>query len=265
MTEFKDYFSSGSDSYKRFRPLYPQALYDYLASISPSQKEAWDVGCGNGQAALELSKRFQQVHASDASAEQINQAQPAENLTYHVSPAESIEADDNSLDLITVAQAIHWFDHPRFFNEVNRTLKPGGVLAAWGYQLLYTDTELDPIIEHFHSEIVGPYWPKERALLDNSYSKISFPYPRLTPPEFFMEASWEFGHLLGYLNTWSAVKQYEKNLGHNPVEEEFETLKSGWGDTKQSKAIFWPLILYIGKKRSKQPNQVNTQSGLLTL
>lgn len=248
MTDFKDYFSTDSDSYKRFRPIYPQALYDYLAEISPSAEWAWDVGCGNGQATLELASRFNKVSASDASAEQIKQAQPAINIHYHVSPAEIIDAPDASLDLITVAQAIHWFDHPRFFAEVDRVLKPSGVLAAWGYQLLYTNTELDALIEHFHSQVVGPYWPKERALLDNSYSKIAFPYPRESTPEFFMEASWEFGHLLGYLNTWSAVKQYQEKQGKNPVEQEFQALKTAWGNIDQAKEVFWPLILYVGKK-----------------
>lgn len=248
MTQFKDYFSSASDSYKRFRPVYPKALYDHLASISPSTDRAWDIGCGNGQAAVELSQRFAQVDASDASAAQIEQAITASNVRYHVSPAETLAAQNESLDLITVAQAIHWFDHPRFFAEVHRALKPGGVLAIWGYQLLYTDTELDPVIEHFHSHIVGPYWPKERALLDNSYSKITFPYERESAPEYFMRATWEFGHLLGYLNTWSAVKQYEKQVGQNPVEQEFERLKQAWGNTDEPKNIFWPLILYVGKK-----------------
>lgn len=248
MSEFKDYFSTDSDNYKRFRPIYPDALYDYLVSISPSTDIAWDVGCGNGQAAVALAKRFTTMQASDASEEQVKHALPAPNLTYHASPAETIAAADQSLDLITVAQAIHWFQHHTFFAQVDRVLKPGGVLAAWGYQLLYTDSELDAVIEDFHANIVGPYWPPERALLDNGYSKITFPYPRITPPEFFMRARWEFTHLIGYLNTWSAVKQYEKQIGHNPIEPLFERLKQSWGDIHQPKDIYWPLILYIGKK-----------------
>lgn len=208
MTAFKDYFSTASDDYKRFRPQYPEALYRYLASITPSTKLAIDVGCGNGQASRQLAQHFEQVQASDASATQIDQAITTSNVAYIVSPAEQINSSDDSVDLITVAQAIHWFRHDVFFAEVHRALKPGGVLAVWGYQLLYTDTVLDAVIEDFHSNVVGPYWPAERALLDNGYTRIEFPYPRQETPEFFMRARWQFSHLSGFLNTWSAVNKH---------------------------------------------------------
>jgi SAM-dependent methyltransferase len=245
---FKDYFSSASESYKRFRPVYPEDLYQYLAPIAPAKQVAWDIGCGNGQAAIELAKHFRQVIGTDASTEQIAQTQPAKNLAFFVSPAETINAADNSIDLITVAQAIHWFEHARFFKEVDRTLKPGGVFAAWGYQLLYTDTPLDDMIRSFHSEIIGPYWPPERALLDNGYTKVPFPYPRLRNPPFFMRTRWQFSELIGYLNTWSAVKQYELKQQRNPVELHIEEIKTAWGDTKKQLSIYWPLILYAGRK-----------------
>ncbi|MGB3623984.1 class I SAM-dependent methyltransferase [Ketobacter sp. MCCC 1A13808] len=245
---FKDYFSSGADSYRRFRPIYPDDLYQYLATTAPNKQLAWDIGCGNGQAAIALSGYFQQVIATDASAEQIAQTQPGDNLKFFVSPAEHIDAADNSIDLITVAQAIHWFDHARFFKEVDRTLKPGGLFAAWGYQLLYTDTPLDATIERFHSEIVGPYWPPERALLDNGYTRIAFPYPRLDNPPFYMRTRWTFDELIGYLNTWSAVKLYEKTNNTNPLELHFDEIKAAWGDPKKEQPIHWPLILYAGKK-----------------
>lgn len=245
---FKDHFSGHSDDYKRFRPIYPAALYQYLAETAPDTRVAWDVGCGNGQATEALAAYFQSVTGSDASAGQIAQTHTATNIRYVVSPAETLSADDHSIDLITVAQAIHWFDHPAFFAEVDRTLKPRGILATWGYQLLYTDTELDPVIEWFHSEVVGPYWPPERALLDNGYSKIEFPYPRLTPPDFIMRARWSFADLIGYLNTWSAVKQFEVKRHSNPVELHFEELEAAWGKLEEEKEIYWPLILYVGRK-----------------
>ena len=209
---FKDYFSSGADSYRRFRPIYPDDLYQYLATTAPNKQLAWDIGCGNGQAAIALSGYFQQVIATDASAEQIAQTQPGDN------------------------------------KEVDRTLKPGGLFAAWGYQLLYTDTPLDATIERFHSEIVGPYWPPERALLDNGYTRIAFPYPRLDNPPFYMRTRWTFDELIGYLNTWSAVKLYEKTNNTNPLELHFDEIKAAWGDPKKEQPIHWPLILYAGKK-----------------
>ena len=248
MASFKDYFSTASDDYKRDLPDYPPALFAWLAGIAPGAQQAVDVGCGNGQAAVALAPFFERVLATDASAAQIAQAVAAGGVEYRASPAETIPLDAGQADLVTVAQAIHWFDHPRFFAEVDRVLKPGGVLAAWGYQLLYTDTVLDQVVEDFHNRVVGPYWPPERALLDDGYVHIAFPYARLDAPAFRMGARWGFRHLLGYLNTWSAGKQFEKARGHNPVEAHFDALLSAWGDPDSEKDIYWPLILYAGKK-----------------
>lgn len=248
MSEFADYFSSASDNYRVFRPRYPAELFAYLAGQAPASCHAWDCGCGNGQASIALAQYFNRVTATDASDAQIRQAQSAPNITYKVSPAERMDVSDESLDLVTVAQAIHWFDHPAFFAEVDRVLKPGGVLAAWGYQLLYTDTVLDEVVETFHSQVVGPYWPKGRELLDNDYRGIAFPYPRLAPPRFFMRQQWNFQHLLGYLNTWSAVKRYQQDQGINPLEIHLQAFRKAWGDESQVREVYWPLIIYVGRK-----------------
>lgn len=250
MSGFKDYFSDAADDYRRFRPEYPDALFDYLATISPARTFAIDCGCGNGQASVALAARFDQVLGTDASASQIAQVAEAANLRYQVSPAETIPAPPGSVDLITVAQAIHWFDHPRFFAAADQALKPGGILAVWGYQFLHTDTALDPLITDFHSRVVGPYWPPERALLDAGYTRIPFPYPPLEAPRFAMEAHWTFPQLLGYLNTWSAVKQFEKANGFNPLEPIAGTLLAAWGDPQRAQRVYWPLILRLGRKSS---------------
>ncbi len=249
MKTFKDYFSTASDDYRRFRPTYPDELFTWLGDISPARNLAIDVGCGNGQAARQLAQSFNRVLATDASAAQIAQAAGAPRVEYQVSPAESMPAENASADLVTVAQAIHWFDHPRFFAEVDRVLQPGGVLAVWGYQLLYTDTPLDNVIADFHGNVVGPYWPPERALLDKGYTLIEFPYPRLPTPPFYMRARWRFSHLLGYLNTWSAVKQFEQARGFNPVEAHGQAMLDVWGEPDAEHDIYWPLILYAGKKQ----------------
>jgi len=249
MTTFNDHFSDASSDYKAYRPQYPNELFEFLADLSPAKQNVWDCGCGNGQASVALAEYFQNVFASDASEAQIKQAEKKPNIQYSTSPAESMVASDNSLDMVSVAQAIHWFDHDKFFKEVDRVLKPGGVLAAWGYQLIYTDTALDSLIEKLHGEIVGPYWPKGRELLDEGFTKIPFPYARHAAPKFFMSAEWSFSELLGYLNTWSAVKKYQQAKGENPIEIIFEELKAAWdlvGD--QRKKVHWPLILYVGKK-----------------
>lgn len=247
MNDSANYFSLGAGDYQRYRPRYPDALIDHLAQLSPARHQCWDVGCGNGQATVALAKRFERVTGSDASARQVAQAEKRANISYRVSPAETIAADDNSLDLITVAQAIHWFDHSRFFAEVKRSLKPGGVLAAWGYQLLYTDTALDPWIQHFHSEVVGAYWPRGRELLDEGYTRIAFPFPREDCPAMFMSARWSIEHLLGYLSSWSAVKRYQEMQGRNPLEEHGAELRAAWGRA-ETRSVYWPLILYVGRK-----------------
>ncbi len=241
-------FSSASDAYKQYRPTYPESLYQYLADISPAKNLAWDCGCGNGQASVALAKHFKQVQATDVSAEQIAEAEQASNVRYSVSPAEKIAADDNSVDLVTVAQAIHWFDHEAFFKEVDRVLKPNGIVAVWGYQLIYSDSPLDAIVEKLHTDIVGPYWPKGRELLDEGYTKIPFLYPRMETPQFEMRCTWQLQHLFGYLNTWSAVKAYEQAQGKNPIVEMQSDITQAWGESNQSREVYWPLILTVGKK-----------------
>lgn len=248
MAGFKDYFSEASDAYRRFRPEYPAALFEYLASLAPGRTLAIDCGCGNGQASVALAEHFATVLGTDASSSQIASAATAPNVRYQVSPAETIPTPPGSADLITVAQAIHWFDHDRFFSAADQALKPGGVLAIWGYQFLHTDTALDPLITDFHSQLLGPYWPPERALLDAGYTRIPFPYPRQPAPAFAMEAQWNFHQLLGYLNTWSAVKQFEKANQFNPLDQVVKGFRKAWGDPDLARRVYWPLILLIGLK-----------------
>jgi len=248
MAGFKDYFSDASDAYRRFRPEYPTELFAYLATLAPARGLAVDCGCGNGQASVALAAHFADVLGTDASSSQIASAAAAPNVRYQVSPAEIIPAPPGSADLITVAQAIHWFDHARFFSAADQTLKPGGVLAIWGYQFLHTDTGLDPLITDFHSQLLGPYWPPERALLDAGYTRIPFPYPRQPTPAFAMDAHWDFHQLLGYLNTWSAVKQFEKANGFNPLDQVVDALSNAWGNPELVRRVYWPLILWVGRK-----------------
>lgn len=248
MPQFKDHFSSASNHYKIYRPTYPSELFTWLANQCKDTANVWDCGTGSGQAAIEHSKHFGHVLATDASDAQIKQAEPRDNITYKVSPAEALDAPDNSFDLITVAQAIHWFDLPAFFKTVDRVLKPGGLLAIWGYQFIHTGTEIDKLISHFHSTIVGPYWPPERKLLNEGYKDITFPYKPLPVTEFSMEATWNLSQLTGYLDTWSAVKEYKKINNSNPTEKISNKLKTLWGESSETKLITWPLIMYLGKK-----------------
>src|SRR5215212_214493 len=183
---FEDHFSKQSQLYAKYRPNYPEEIYAYLASIAPGRSLAWDCGTGNGQAALGLARYFDRVHATDASAEQISLAYPHENVDYHVEPAEHVSLNDASVDLVTVAVALHWFNFDEFYREVKRVLNPNGVLAAWTYSLTEISPEIDPLIDQYYSEIVGGYWPERIRYLEERYETIPFPFEEITPPTFVM-------------------------------------------------------------------------------
>ncbi len=247
MNDFKDHFSTGSDSYRKYRPRYPESLYKWLYTKVAQPATVWECGAGSGQATEHLARHFHHIIATEPSAAQLKSAPELENVTYKVSAAETFSQEPESIDMVVVAQAIHWFDHERFFAKVDELLKPGGLLAVWGYQLMEANEALDPLLKEFHDEFVGPYWPEERKLLNNGYSAIQFPYPALEAPEFKMTDEWDLEHLLGYLNTWSATKAFEKDKGENPVELWREKLTAAWGD-KARQRVSWPLVLYVGRK-----------------
>lgn len=176
MKETKDNFSTQSGHYAKYRPVYPEALYSFIYNQIKEFNTAWDCGTGNGQVASVLSDKFDKVYATDISKNQLQNAVAKENITYIQARAEHTPIADRSIDLITVAQAIHWFDFNAFYQEVSRVAKPGALLAAWGYGLLSVSPELDPIIEEFYADILGSYWDDERSYLDESYRTIPFPF-----------------------------------------------------------------------------------------
>ena len=216
---FRDHFSGHAADYARFRPDYPEALFSYLASLAPARRLAWDCATGSGQAAAGLAPRFEEVVATDASAPQIEQAPPIPRVRYAVSPAESATLPDGSVDLVTVAQALHWFDLPSFFAEVRRVLVPGGVVAVWCYDLLSIASDIDPIVNRFYRDVVGEYWPKERSIVERGYGSLEFPFEEveIPPPGFTMEKEWTLPDLLGYVRTWSAVRRFMAARGEDPV------------------------------------------------
>ncbi|MDX1509219.1 MAG: class I SAM-dependent methyltransferase [Woeseiaceae bacterium] len=215
---FKDYFSDRSSLYARYRPGYPQALFGELAALCRRHDLAWDCATGNGQAAVAIADHFKQVIATDASAEQIASAIEADAVDYRVAHAESSGLDTASVDLVTVGQALHWFDRPRFFAEVERVLAAGGVLAAWCYELCHVDAACDAIVAELYDNIVGEFWPPERRLIEEGYASIELPGEALRVGEFAMSANWTAADMLGYLRTWSACERYEKHYGEDPVE-----------------------------------------------
>ena len=242
-----DHFSTQSDDYARYRPRYPDALFQYLHSLCSSDELAWDCACGSGQATISLAKYFKRVIATDISSAQIEKAKVSRNTEYKVSSAECSGLDSQSLDLIVVAQALHWFDFDLFYNEASRVLKPDAILAVISYQLPRISTELDALIDHFQQNIVGNYWPPQRVYVDSAYGDIPFPLLELPSPNLKMEDDWTLNQLLGYLRSWSAVVYFEKEKGLNPLDLIHTELYKLWGERDSPRHLSWPLTLRIGK------------------
>jgi ubiquinone/menaquinone biosynthesis C-methylase UbiE len=245
---FKDYFSDGSSAYRIYRPGYPKELFSYLSSLTPANVRAWDCATGNGQTALDLSNYYSEVIGTDASKNQIKHAQEKKGIVYKVEKAEQSSLEDHSVDLITVAQAMHWFDVEEFSSEVGRVLKSGGVLAAWTYGLLDIKPGINEEIQHLYGPVLDAYWPPERKMVEDGYRNITLPFEEIQPPEFHMETEWSLFQLLGYLSTWSAVKKYEAANGVNPVEQRFDKLARLWGDPEKRIRMHWPLAMRVWAK-----------------
>jgi SAM-dependent methyltransferase len=244
---FKDYFSGHASEYAKYRPTYPTSLFAYLASLSLAHELAWDCATGNGQAALGLVPYYKKIIATDASAQQIQSAQLHPQIRYQVMPAEKTIITEQSIDLICVAQALHWFNLEAFYKEVERVLKPSGILAAWTYTLVETNNaEINKIIHTLYWNITQGYWAPERRFVDEEYKTIPFPFRTITTPKFFMETQWNLTQLIGYLNTWSGVKNYMNKRGQNPIELIEQQLSQAWGNSEQTQLIRWPLHVLIG-------------------
>jgi ubiquinone/menaquinone biosynthesis C-methylase UbiE len=244
---FKDYFSKQASEYTRYRPHYPAAIFKYLATLTVDHQLAWDCATGSGQAALGLANYFENIIATDASDKQIANAIAHDRITYMVAVAESTEIASGSVDLIVVAQALHWFDLDKFYAEVRRVAKSGGVLAAWSYSLLRINSAIDKLVDKFYTEVVGPFWPAERKFVDDKYQSIEFPFQEFTSPAFNMEANWSFEHLLGYIVTWSSVQKFREQNKADPLEGFARDLKEVWGRLEEEKRIRWPINMRVGR------------------
>jgi SAM-dependent methyltransferase len=244
---FKDHFSERSSAYARARPTYPPELFDTLAKLTPAQTAAWDVGTGNGQAALGLAEHFAEVLATDASAAQIAEAPTHSRVTFRVGTEAASGLPDRSVDLISVAQALHWFDLQAFYPVALRVLRPGGILAVWCYGLCRISPEVDALVDRFYSSTVGPYWPPERSHIITGYRELSFPLPDLPFPQAQMELCWTLPDLVAYLRTWSAVSAYEKAHRVDPVVPLEMELAGPWGPSQNLRTVTWPLTGRLGR------------------
>lgn len=243
----KDNFSGHAAQYALFRPVYPKALFNWLFKQCESNTYAWDCGTGNGQVASQLIPYFQKVFASDISENQLEQAKQNPSIVYKIESSSSCSAPNESFDLIVVAQAIHWFNFVDFYSEVNRTLKPSGLLAVIGYHLPTIDAENDKLINFFYKLTLEKYWDKERKYIDEKYQTIPFPFQKISCPAFTMQTEWNLNQLIGYLGTWSAVQHYIRTNHTNPLLALEKDLALLW-KKDEIKKITFQLFLRVGKK-----------------
>ena len=244
---FRDHFSKVAAAYARYRPDYPAELFDWLAEVAPGRDSAWDCACGSGQATVPLAARFERVAATDASLKQLSNAPTNDNVFVAASLAEEAPLPDHSVDLVTVAQAIHWFDLEAFFAEVRRVLVPAGAVAAWTYGLPeLEDPEVGRVVDRFIADALGPFWPPEVAHVLDGYLSIGFPFAELSAPSFEMTVGWNLPDLLGLVRTWSGVGRYIEARGEDPVEELEADLVPRWGPAEKQRSIRWSVKIRAG-------------------
>jgi len=246
------YFREQAKLYAEYRPDYPAALFDFIASLALTKKLAWDCATGNGQAAVGLAEHFARVIATDASAEQISHARPHPRIEYRVAAAEQSGLPDACADVVTITQALHWLDFERFYAEVRRVLAPRGAIVATVYadpvlNDANADPELNSIVQHYNKVIVGPCWPPERKIVDDRYATIPFPFEELPAPQLTLERNWNLAELAGYLRSWSATVRYAKQHGRDPVEHFENEMRTKWGDPQQPRLIRWPFVIRAGR------------------
>jgi SAM-dependent methyltransferase len=245
--DFKDHFSAHAALYRDARPLPPADWFDWLAGQAPARGLAWDAGCGNGQASVGLAAHFARVVATDPSAGQIAQASAHERIEYRVEPAERSTLAAASADLVTVSQALHWFDLPVFYAEVRRVARPGALLAVSAYGNCSVDRAVDAVERRLYADTLGGDWPPERALVDAGYRTLPFPFARVGAPSFLMRADWNLDQFLAYLRSWSAAQRHLKRTGVDAVEAVAPELAAAWGDPARVRAVRWPFFALAGR------------------
>jgi len=245
--KFKDHFSAHATAYAEARPRYPDELFAWLATLTAHHDFAWDCGTGNGQAAVGLAAHYDQVIATDPSKQQLVSAFPHARVHYRMASAEYPGLEPDCVDLVTVAQAVHWFERSAFYAQVREVLRPGGALAAWCYSLCHIEPAIDAAVQAFYTGEIGPYWPPERALIDDGYSTLEFPFKEIPVPALSMQMRWTLEQFLAYLRTWSAVQKFISKNGRDPVITLNIQLERLWGGSGVIKTVSWPLHIRAGR------------------
>lgn len=245
---FQDEFSGQAMLYTEFRPRYPAEIYSFLAGLTPAREIAWDCGTGNGQAAVDLAQHFTTVYATDPSKQQIEHAIPHAKVRYSVGSAEKSLLADHSADIITAAQAAHWFDFAAFIPEVRRVLKPDGVIALWAYGFHHSgDKKVDDILDHIGKTTLKDFWSPQPKMIWNGYKDIPFPFKRIPNPGFRISVNWSMKELIGYFSTWSATQKYIQQTGQHPVQDHYSALTEAWGEPERRRELSCPIVMLVGR------------------
>jgi len=244
---FSDHFSGHAAAYADARPAYPPALFAWLSAQCRGHARAWDAGCGNGQASVALAAHFDEVFASDPSAAQIASAAAHPRVRYAVEAAEQCRLGDASADLVTVAQAYHWFEHARFCAEARRVLVAGGVIALWSYAESRVDAGVDAVFDELHHQRLAADWPAGREHVLNRYRDLPFPFAPLAAPAFEMRCQWNLLQYLAYLRSWSASQRHRERTGRDAVAEIAQAMAAAWGDPQAARPVHWPLVVLVGR------------------
>lgn len=241
-------FNLQASDYVKYRPTYPKEIYEFLTKECPSLETAYDIGTGSGQCAVDLADYFKTVFASDLSVEQVSKAILKKNINYFVSEAHESNFADQTIDLITVATAIHWFNFDLFYKECKRILKPNGILAAWSYGWHRCENqEINEFIDFFGKEVLKEYWSEPPKLIWNEYKTIPFPFSEIEPHQFVQKTKWSLDELVGYMTTWSATQKYIQKNGKHPIEDHLKKLNNLWGDQSRKIDFYAPLIFRVGR------------------
>lgn len=244
---FKDHFSTQASGYARARPTYPPVFFAELARLAPGRALAWDAGSGNGQAAAALAHHFERVVATEPSSAQLARATPHPHVSYHQAAERAPMLADAAVDLLTVAQAAHWFDRAAYYEEVQRVARPGAIVALWTYGFSAITPDVDAAVYRFYDEVLGTYWPPESRLCLTGYRDFDFPFAELPFPAVTMELAWNLPELVDYLATWSAVDRYRKQTGRDPLPDLYAELLPLWGEPSLRRRAVWPLMGRIGR------------------